>query len=420
MTYEPLQIMPGGRVVLDIGPVHEVELLELLGSGNFGYVWKVKDLSTNIPYALKILQQIIPGSVEEQRVRLEAEVAIASPYIAEVHGLKEWNEHTFLILFEYFEGTSLDKLLELGTLPSTQKKVIFLQILKGVAAAHHHNIIHRDLKPGNILVNSLGKVKLIDFGISKFKDKAITASGYTLGTIPYMAPELNDQGAEIADARCDIYALGQIFYELAMGEHFWTRQDWETVEDLMQYLDQVPSPAEAIDLSDFHCDFFSHARGVLARMVKRRAEERYATIEDILLDLGETPECPPVSPPVDAPDVPLDSLLPSSTEINLDSPLLIVETGANRLARTVLSLRDGEQRELGRFDLAGGDESISRRHLELSRRGSRYYVRDLGSKHGTMVRGLRLKRGDAPAPLEHDSHLKVGDIFLRFAFLAKR
>jgi serine/threonine-protein kinase len=412
--------MPGGHVVLDISAVHEVELLELLGSGNFGYVWKVKDTSTDRLYALKILQQIIPGSVEEQRVRLEAEVAIDSPYVAEVHGLKEWNEHTFLILFEYFDGTSLDKLLELGTLTSAQKKVIFLQILKGVAAAHRHNIIHRDLKPGNILADRFDKVKLIDFGISKFKDKAITTSGYTLGTVPYMAPELNDQGAEIADARCDIYALGQIFYELAMGEHFWTRQSWETVEDLMQYLDQVPAPAEAIDLSDFRCDFFPHARKVLARMVKRRVEERYAAVEDILWDLGETPERIPASPPIDAPDVPLGSLLPSSAEINLDSPLLIVETGTNRLARTVLSLRKGEQRELGRFDLAGGDESISRRHLELSRRGSQYYVRDLGSKHGTMICGIRLKRGDAPMPLEHDSHLKVGNIFLRFAFLAQK
>jgi eukaryotic-like serine/threonine-protein kinase len=419
MSGKPLQIMPGGRIPLDIGGVREVELIELLGGGGFGYVWKTIDTSTKQLYALKIIQQIKPGSVDEKRVRLEAEVPIDSEYVAAVYGLKEWNEHTFLILFEYFDGTSLDRLLEADALSGVQKKAIFLQILRGVAVAHHHNIIHRDLKPENVLVDAYGKTKLIDFGISKFKGKPITRSGDLLGTISYMAPELNNQGAEVADARCDIYSLGHILYELAMGEHFWKRKGWDTFEDLMQYLDQVPPPTEAIELGDFHCDFFPDARGVLARMIKCQVEDRYKTVNEILLDLGEKPFKPPSPPPVAEPDEPLSNILPLSSAIDLESPLLIVESGDNRLARTVLGLRDGEKRGLGRFDLAGGDDSISRSHLEISRRGTRYFVRDLGSKNGTMVRGILLKYGAAPVEIHHDCHIKVGDIFLRFAFLAK-
>lgn len=419
MSSEPLQIMPGGRIPLNVGRVREVEMIEMIGSGGFSYVWKVMDTSTKQLYALKVIQQIKPGSVDEKRVRLEAEVPIDSEYVAAVYGLKEWNESTFLILFEYFDGTSLDRLIEADTLSSAQKKEIFLQILRGVAVAHHHNIIHRDLKPANVLVNAYGKAKLIDFGISKFKGRPITRSGDWIGTFQYTAPELNNQGIDIADARCDIYSLGHILYELAMGEHFWKRKGWEVVEDLMQYLDQVPPPTEAIELDDFYCDFLPDARKVLARMVKCKVEDRYKTVDEILLDLGEEPLNPPSPPPVVEPDEPLSNILPLSSTIDLESPLLIVESGDNRLARTVLSLRDGEKREFGRFDLAGSDNSISRRHLEISRHGTCYYVRDLGSKHGTMMRGILLKYGDAPLELYHDCHIKVGDIFLRFAFLTR-
>src|SRR5450755_1115659 len=401
MPKEPLQLMVGGRIPVGVAGVHLVTLECLLGSGGFGSMWKAVDTATGKPYALKVIPGIIPGSVQADRVRLEAEVSIPSEHIIKVIGLREWDPSTFLILFEYFHGTALDTLLREKPLSSEQKKRIFSQILKGVSDAHRHNVIHRDIKPGNVLVGEDGTTKLIDFGISKFKGVPITKSGEIIGTMAYMAPELFIRGAKVADARCDIYSLGHILYELAMRQHFWTRKGWVQLEDLISYLNMVPPPTEGIDLSDFHCDFFTDARAILGRMVKFAPEQRYQQVDDVLIDLG-----------LHLPGVPL---LP--TDFHLRSPLLIIESGTNQHARTVLGLKDGEKRKLGRENLAGNDSSISRSHLELSRSGDRYFVRDMDSKNGTLLRGTMLRPGDPPVEIHHTDRIKVGEIFLRFVFM---
>lgn len=400
MSERTLQVMEGGRIPVAIGDVAEVELLELLGSGGFGSVWKVKDCATVKIYVLKIIQGIIPDSIIVERVRLEAEVSVPSKYIIPVIGLCEWDASTFLILFEYFSGTSLDNLLASSRLTSQQKKDIFNQILLGVSDAHHNNIIHRDLKPANILVGEDGLVKIIDFGISKFKEKGISVSGEIFGTLPYMAPELWLYGSKIADARADIYALGHVLYTMAMGDHFWTRKGWRALKDFALYLKQTPPPTEAIDLSDFHCEFYHQAQRVLSRMVKINSNERYADLDDVLSDLGYV---------ADLPKTPQD--------LNLRSPLLIVESGSNRGARTVASIKDGESLVLGRADIAGNDSSISRRHVRLSRVGESYFVADLSSKNGTLVGGIALEASAPPVEIRHGDRIKIGDVFLRFVFL---
>lgn len=400
MSERILQIMVSGRIPVGIGSVAEVELLEFLGGGGFATAWKVADVATRDLYVLKIYQGIKPGSVMVERVKLEAEVRIPSEHIVPALGLCEWDSSTFLILFEYFPGKSLDKLLEAGALTSEQKKQIYKQILIGVSDAHRHNVIHRDLKPANILLGDDGLVKLIDFGISKFKGLGLTLTGEIIGTIPYMAPELLLEGSKVADARADIYSLGHVLYELAMGQHFWARQGWSELKDWVTYLKQIPPPSEGIDLDDFHCNFYSQAHHVLPRMVKINSAERYSSIDEVLSDLGYVPYLP--EPPKD---------------LHLRHPLLIVESGSNRGARTVLGLGDGERREIGRADIAGSDTTISRRHLEFNRSSDCYFVRDLGSKNGTMVRGIILDPADPPTEVRHGDRIKVGDVFLRFAFM---
>jgi serine/threonine-protein kinase len=390
-----LELMEGGTVPIHLDKVEKVQLLELLGTGAFGSAWKAINPNTKQPYALKVIQGVKPDATLVERIRLEAEVNIPSVQIIPVVGLKKWDDNTYLILFEYFPGASLDDLLLKRSLTNSQKRDIFQQILLGVAAAHNCNVIHRDLKPANILIGDDCQVKIIDFGVSKFKDKNLTLSGEIIDTPPYMALELFLEGGQVADAKTDIYALGQILYELAMGEHFWQRRSWYQLEDFFEYVTQTPPPTEGIDLTDFDCDFFPEAKRVLLKMMKLDPNERYLEVEEIICELGISGESEKVV-----------------SNLSFEYPLLIVESGSNKGARTFININDGESQILGRAELAGADTSISRKHLEFSRQGNDYFVRDLGSKNGTMLKGKLI--GDRPLPLQPGDFLKVGDIFLSF------
>lgn len=395
-----LPLMEGGYIPLEIGSVHEVELQTFLGSGGFGLMWKVADRTSGQLYALKVIRNVYPGSISEARVRNEANVPIHSDFIVPVLGLREWNPTTFLILFEYFDARPLDDLLLEGVLDSADKYKILLEVMQGVADAHRHNVVHRDLKPGNVLVCRDGRSRLIDFGISKFKDVNVTGTGDLMGTFPYMAPESFLRGSKYADARSDIYSLGHLFYELAMGQHFWVRRGWHELSDLVRYLSAVPAPTEGVDLRDFSCAFCANAASIVRRMLKISPDERYQSVDDILIELGLIPELPP-----------------AFSHLGLRSPVLIVESGSNRGARTVLGLIDGDHRTMGRFDLAGEDNSISRQHLEFSRQGENYSVRDLASRNGTWLKGVRLDPNGPVVQLRHGDRIKVGEVFLRFAFM---
>lgn len=398
MSTRILQIMLGGRIPLGIGDIREVELIEYLGGGAFGSVWKVINHETQKIYTLKIIQNIRRGGIEPERVRLEAEVRIHSEHVIPVIGLCEWDENTYLILFEYFHGRSLDGLLAANVLSSEQRHTIFDQILFGVADAHHSNIIHRDLKPANVLVSEDFKVKLIDFGVSKFKGRQITRDGQIIGTLPYIAPEIILDGAKTADARADIYSLGQLLYELVTGCHFWAFKGWREITDFAAYLRRHPRPTEIIELDQFNCDFYTGANDVLVRMVKINPNERYSSIDEILEHLGLAARSEPLKPS------------------QVHYPMLIIESGTNRNARTFINLSDGELAVYGRADFAGNDESIGRRHLEFNRQGDKYFVRDISSKNETMLSGMAMKSG-LWYEIQHGDRIKIGDIFLRFALV---
>ncbi len=404
MTKTPLQIMPGGRVpLLDIESIPQVELLELLGVGAFGTVWKVADVSTGDLYCLKVLQGINADTTLAERVRNEASVSIPSDYIVRALGLCEWDENTFLILFDYFSGKSLEKLIHEAKLTSSLKQKIFRQILLGIADAHYHNIIHRDIKPANVLVGEDSTVKVIDFGVSRFKEKKLTKVGEFMGTAPYMAPEIfvNPEGSRNADSRVDIYALGHILFELTTGQHYWRYKGWRDLKDFFEFLSQVPTPETCIDVDGFHCDFNPKADQVLPMMVMTDPDERIESIEQVLTLLGYSRDEELPEPPAD---------------IHLRYPMLIVESGSNRGARTLVNTEAGGSLVIGRADIAGSDLSISSRHLEFSRSGDHYFIQDLGSKNGTLVRGLALTP-QVPVEVKHGDRIKVGDVFLRFAFL---
>lgn len=406
MLNKPLQNFVGGKIKIDLyeGETIEVELQELLGVGSLGRVWKTQDLSSGELYILKIVNNFDPDTTLAKRFRLEAEVAIPSEYIICSVGFREWDDRTYLILFEYFAGVSLKDYLARHHLDIEQKRKIFQQILTAVGDAHRCNVIHRDLKPANILVGDNLEVRAIGFGMAKFREHNLCARNRAMvGTYPWMAPEILIQGERITDAKVDIYALGHIFYELATGQHFWVRKGWGLngfEKFVREYLQVSPMPTEAIDLKDFREGFYPNSIDLLARTIKISPKERIGSIDEILSRLGYS-----------------SYQAPAIEDLHLRYPLLVVESGSNKGAKTMVNVSQGNRVVLGRFELAGNDLSISRKHLEISRSGDRYFVRDLGSRNGTLLRGNILTAEDPPVEIKHCDRIKVGDIFLRFVFL---
>jgi serine/threonine-protein kinase len=303
-------------------------------------------------------------------------------------------------VFEYFAGYSLDTCLKENKLNFEDKRSVFKQILYGVRDAHHNNIIHRDLKPANVLVSDDMRVKIIDFGISKFKDKNITQPGLTLGTPHYLAPELLVHGSQFADARSDIYALGQVFFEIVTGQNFWRFKGWKRMQDLIDFLKSQPEPTEVTSLAAFDCNFFKNAKETLARMVKIAPWERFSSVEEVINEL----------------DISTKTVEPLT--VSYDFPVLIIESGSNRNARTFLNITDNAAIVMGRSDFASSDQSISRKHVEIRRQGHHYWIKDLGSRNGTMIAGNLLSPHESHE-LQHGDRIKLGDVFLRFAFLQK-
>jgi serine/threonine-protein kinase len=404
-------LYPGALLPVGTAGVGEVRVEQILGVGTFAVVCRVTDTASGEPYALKVLRDVKVEDAETreislvERIRREAAVFIPSWHVVRALGLSEWDERTFLILFEYFPGRPLHRLIEFGPegLTDDERRVIFGQVLQGVADAHRANVIHRDLKPENILVGVTGAVKVIDFGLARFGDQRITVAESRFGTPQYMAPEVIEHGAGYADARADIYALGHILYELSMHRHFWQQKGWDL---FAFYKHLMTRPAVAADLSDFHCPLFPEAGpAVVERMLRVRPEERYASVAEVMADLGYAeaevptrPRTPPGAPPT--PRLRLRLLSES-------------EPGAVPLAE--VALEDGEQRTLGRADFAGDDPSVGVRHLEAWRVGDHLLARDAGSRNGTLVNGVRLS-AQGWAALEDGDRLRLGDLFVSCSF----
>jgi serine/threonine protein kinase/predicted ATPase len=205
------------------------EILELLGSGGFGEVYRAKDLKLGRQVALKVLRGELALDPERLR-RFEREARAASalnhPNIITVHDVGSCGTTPFMVM-ELVEGQTLREVLSPGPLAPAELLRIAGQMADGLAKAHGAGIVHRDLKPENVMLSSDGWVKILDFGLAKLanpplsnsahltEDRERTQSGIILGTIHYMSPE-QASGDEV-DFRSDQFALGSILYEAATG-----------------------------------------------------------------------------------------------------------------------------------------------------------------------------------------------------------
>jgi hypothetical protein len=189
-------------------------IIERLGRGGMGEVYRADDLKLGQPVALKFL----PSDVDKDPARLtqlhtEVRMArqVSHPNVCRVYDIDEVDGHTFLSM-EYVDGEDLASLLRtIGRFPEDRALEIARQICAGLAAAHERDVVHRDLKPANVMLDGTGKVRITDFGLAGAAGESIRA-----GTPAYMAPE-QLAGNEVT-ARSDIYSLGLVLYEIFTGQ----------------------------------------------------------------------------------------------------------------------------------------------------------------------------------------------------------
>lgn len=195
------------------------EIIEELGKGGMGSVFRVEDTKVHEEVALKLIKSEIAADEQTiDRFRNELKLArkIAHRNVCKMYDLGE-DQGTHFITMEYVPGEDLKSLINrVGTLPVQKSMAIALQISRGLAEAHSHGIVHRDLKPQNIMIDKSGDAHIMDFGIARSAAApGLTTSGVIVGTPGYMAPELIE--GHRADQRSDIYALGTILYEMLTG-----------------------------------------------------------------------------------------------------------------------------------------------------------------------------------------------------------
>jgi serine/threonine protein kinase len=255
------------------------EILEKLGEGGMGIVYKARDTSLNRLVALKFLpSHLTKDESTRKRFIVEAQAASAldHPNICNIHEINEADDGQLYICMGYYKGESLRQKIKKTTLSVEESLNIFYQIASGLKSAHREKITHRDIKPGNILITEKGEVKIVDFGLAKLAGLELTQSTISKGTVAYMCPE--QIRGEKADHRCDIWALGVVFYEMLTGRLPFKGEYPEPMmysivneepEPLIQHLNNVPDVLQEI----------------INKLLNKDTKERYQSLAELMVDL---------------------------------------------------------------------------------------------------------------------------------------
>ncbi len=254
----------------------QYRILEELGRGGMGEVYRAEDTQLRRQVAIKVLSgRLVDDPVALARFRREARslAALHHPKIATLFGLEETEGQPFLVM-ELVEGEDLTELLSRERLSDLRIREITRDIAEGLAEAHGRGIVHRDLKPGNIKISSQGRAKILDFGLAlNVADTQLTQAGTALGTVAYMSPE--QARGETVDSRTDLYSLGVLLHEMLVGERPLQDSNAAALMHSIASTESTPTLSGRADLAP-------DLAAITDRCLQARREDRFTDASQVL------------------------------------------------------------------------------------------------------------------------------------------
>ncbi len=269
-----------GRVGLTPGArINQFTIVDRIGVGGMGEVYRARDETLHRDVALKFLPPALAADgITKARFFREAKLvaSLEHPNIVSVHEFGMYGSLLYIAM-PFIEGQELGELMRSGPIPVDTVLDLVHEIALALRKAHETGLVHRDIKPSNILVDTDGRPRIVDFGLSKqMTGSDLTSTGETLGTAAYMSPE--QARAQATDARSDIFSLGTVFYEMLTGTHPFRRQNIPAT--LYAVTAIIPEP-----LHKTRPDLPSVLQEILDRLLAKEVADRYPSLDPFLADL---------------------------------------------------------------------------------------------------------------------------------------